>query len=278
MRQRSGLAHGTCGSARRSRRQRASRVRGGRAGRALRRPLRRRPGLPTRHRARGRGAPWLPSSTGGAREPMTLATSGVAGYTMTYVATPAVFGAGRTQLMLFRLLFDWFFWSYALAGGAAVAVLLAAVGAMAGRAVPGVTVLVTGAAAAGVFRLALLAYRRDPARPGPVDYLGRFVAAAAFAFLAATGALGVAALGWLLAARFGTNAEAGWLVAGTAAGGSGIGFVATAATTMLASVLLVLHGYRRGRGDLRVREHAVVLRGLAHGSEGIRLVHLSDLH
>src|SRR5262249_153573 len=133
------------------------------------------------------------------------------------------------------------------------------------------TVLVTGAAAAGVFRLALLAYRRDPARPGPVDYLGRFVAAAAFAFLAATGAPGVPALGWLPAPPLPPTAPAPRPLAPPPP-------APPAATTMPASALPALHGYRRGRGDLRVREHAVVLRGLAHGSEGIRLVHLSDLH
>src|SRR5262249_60864171 len=82
---------------------------------------------------------------------------------------------------------------------------------------------------------------RVPARTGALDGLGRVVGATAFAFLAAAGALGITTLGWWFAARFGTNAEAGSVLAATAARGRGIGFTMISATSMAASVLPLAH-------------------------------------
>lgn len=180
--------------------------------------------------------------------------------------------------MVFRVLFDWFFWSYAAAGGLAVAVLATAAGTLAGHPVPVAASLTAALGSAGVFRLALLVYQRDPAVPGALDRLGRLLAGVVFATLAATSALGLTVLGWLLVTRFGTSAEARMLVPLAPGGGVSPGFLLTAATNMAGSVLLVAYGYARGYRALRVREQTVRLAALPATSPGIRLVHLSDLH
>ncbi|MCW5891425.1 MAG: metallophosphoesterase [bacterium] len=119
-------------------------------------------------------------------------------------------------------------------------------------------------------------------REAPDGHLPKRAAQAVLAtgFVSAAGALtlGAAAMGWMVVDRLGAlPADAGQLAA-AAAPFLGPGFAAVAWPSVALVMLVATWGYVAGHRRLRVTPLLVSLPGLPPALDGLRIVHLSDLH
>jgi predicted MPP superfamily phosphohydrolase len=96
--------------------------------------------------------------------------------------------------------------------------------------------------------------------------------------MAAALVLGLAASSWTLAQLLVTRAEAGGPFAARPPALTGGPFPRFATAAVALAFATVTYGYVRGYRRLRVRRHVVAIPGLPPALEGLRLVHVSDLH
>ncbi len=127
-------------------------------------------------------------------------------------------------------------------------------------------------------RLAAEAFDRETHRAPLVSPVGGVVLGLGFMAFGGAVALGLAAAGWLVADMLiAFPAEAGALV-GPAGAHLGPGFELVAPFVVAAAAGTVGYGYLVGHGRLRVTYLDVPIEGLASQLDGLRLVHISDLH
>lgn len=174
-----------------------------------------------------------------------------------------------------RLLLRRFWWTIALAGALGEWVLVCAVfGAPPSPLLHVVAVL----ALTLLNRAAAEGYERE----APDGHLPKRVAQAVLAagFVSAAGALTlvVAAVGWIAADRLVALPADASQVLGPAASLLGPGFAAVAWPSVALVMLVASWGYLVGHRRLRVTPLLVSLPGLPPALDGLRIVHLSDLH
>ena len=108
--------------------------------------------------------------------------------------------------------------------------------------------------------------------------VGRTLLAAGFTAAIGAGTLAVTAGAWVAVQVLGAfPAEAG-AFGGSAAAWFGSGFDLLAGVTVSAAMSVALHGYVHGHRRLVVTQLEVPVAGLAAGLDGLRIVHVSDLH
>lgn len=173
-----------------------------------------------------------------------------------------------------RLLLRRFWWTMALAGALGEWTLACAVF---GAPAPGWH-LVAFVALTLLNRAAAEGYEREaPARHLP-KLASQGVLATAFLGAVGTGTLALLAVGWIVVDRLvAFPADAGQL-AGAASAFLGPGFAAVAWPTVGLVMLVTTWGYVAGHRRLRVAPLLVSLPALPPALDGLRIVHLSDLH
>ncbi|HEV7735626.1 MAG TPA: metallophosphoesterase [Candidatus Binatia bacterium] len=134
---------------------------------------------------------------------------------------------------------------------------------------------------AGLFamnRLAAEAFDRETHRAPLLSPVGGVVLGLGFMAFGGAAALGLAAAGWLvLDMLIAFPAEAGALV-GPAGAHLGPGFELVAPFIIAAASGTVGYGYLVGHSRLRVTQLDVPIEGLPSALDGLRVVHISDLH
>ena len=127
-------------------------------------------------------------------------------------------------------------------------------------------------------RMAARAFERERSRWGFGDLAGHGVFAAGFMAMAAAAALGMVTAGWAAIGAVVHSAEAGITPAGLAGGLLGPSFRAAGTATIVLALGTMGYGYAWGHRRLRVRRIDVAIGGLPSALDGLRILHVSDLH